>query len=99
MSDTYRSPFEDRRTMPPEMGEQLALWRERAELSLRGLGRRTGVDFSYLSKIEAGKRCPSAAVAQALARALGLSEEETKLLEGSAVPDHGRSYPKHPTAA
>lgn len=86
--------FEQRRAWPPEMGEQLALWRERAELSLRGLGRRTGVDFSYLSKIEAGKRCPSAAVARVLAAALGLDEDEAKLLEGSAVPDHGRSFAK-----
>lgn len=86
--------FDQRRALPPEVAGQLAAWRERAGMSKRALARRAGIDPRHVRYLEAGARCPSAAVARSLTAALGLTEDESRLLEAAASPDRGRSYPK-----
>jgi transcriptional regulator with XRE-family HTH domain len=67
----------------------LAGFRQRAGLSQCALGRRSGVNASYLNRLESGeRRVPTPLVAAALAQALALSPQETDRLLWSigAVP-------------
>ncbi|MBA7715524.1 hypothetical protein ES703_124572 [subsurface metagenome] len=51
-------------------------------LTLEGLGRAVGVSPSYLSRIEQGKRFPSARILHRIAKPLGFKERELLALAG-----------------
>ena len=65
-------------------GEKVRSLRAAKGLSLRGLGRRLGVSFAYISKVENGKLAcgdyPSADLIRRLAAALDADEDELLLL-------------------
>lgn len=52
------------------------------------------IDRSYVGNLERGTRVPGIVVAQALAEALGLGEDERALLFSVAVTDAGRGSRK-----
>ncbi len=54
------------------MGLLLRPWRERKGLSLRALGKRSGVSFVTIHKIETGAMSPTVATLEKLADALDL---------------------------
>jgi HTH-type transcriptional regulator, competence development regulator len=61
-------------------GEMLKSFRKRAKLSQRSLADMTGIDKSYISRLESGEReVTSRSLAMQLANALVLSAEETDL--------------------
>jgi transcriptional regulator with XRE-family HTH domain len=58
-------------------GDQLKLYRQRADMRLRELGTASGIDYTYISKVEGNKVPPPARDAvEALAHALKLNEKE-----------------------
>jgi transcriptional regulator with XRE-family HTH domain len=59
-----------RRALPAEIGAMLHEARNRSGQSARQAADAAGIGKPYLRDIEAGRRCPSAAVAQALADVL-----------------------------
>ncbi len=64
-------------------GTVLRHWRRAAGLSQRDLAERTGVDFSYISKVENGRLPPPAAdTVVAMSRILGVPAEELLALTG-----------------
>lgn len=68
-----------------DFGTCLRVWRLEANLSQRELARRAELNFSYLSKIEAGLvPPPSGDKMRALAAALGRSEADAEHLLGLA---------------
>jgi transcriptional regulator with XRE-family HTH domain len=69
------------------LGTYLREQRVGAELSLRQLAEQAGVSNPYLSQIERGLRRPSAAVLQALAKALRISAEQVYVQAGILNPD------------
>jgi transcriptional regulator with XRE-family HTH domain len=74
-----------------DFGTRLRTWRLDADLSQRELAKRADINFSYLSKIEAGLvPPPSDEKVRSLARALGRSYEEVEeilvMSEESRVP-------------
>ncbi|WP_411088335.1 helix-turn-helix domain-containing protein [Streptomyces sp. 061-3] len=73
----------------------LRLARERAGMGLRNLARQAGIDAGYVTHLEAGRRCPSVAVAQRLVELLPLTDAERTQLYAAAVSDAGRSHPGH----
>lgn len=82
-----------RRVPPPELGPALKARRLALGLGLRETARRVGISHGHLVGIEAGRYCPSLAVADALADVLGLGEADRELLDASAVPEVGYSKP------
>jgi transcriptional regulator with XRE-family HTH domain len=58
--------------------------REKHDMSQARLAKAIGVDHSYISRLESGQRRPSYDVVLAIASALGLDNEERKLLFASA---------------
>jgi transcriptional regulator with XRE-family HTH domain len=83
--------FRERRTPPAAVGVMLRAARNRAGLGVRETARRAGIVHSHLIGLEQGTRCPSAAVAEALAIVLDLDPAERTLLASAAVNDAGRS--------
>lgn len=83
-----------RRTPPSDVGPMLRAARARAALSLRETARRVGIAHTHLFGIEAGRRCPSVIVADAIAAVLDLDPDERALLATAAVTDAGRSHPR-----
>lgn len=69
--------------------EDLIAWREIHDMSQRQLANRAGLDPSYVSMIEAGKRSPSLAVIAKLADAMGI-EVVIQLREKEPRRNHGR---------
>lgn len=55
---------------------RLREWRMRRGLSLRGLAERSGVHFTTVVRIEAGRLSPTVAMLERLAKALGISVRE-----------------------
>ena len=71
------------------LGQKIKKLRQEANLTLRGLGTKVGVDFTYLSKIENDKtdnRPPSAELLKRLAQVLKVDEEDLLML-ASRIPD------------
>ena len=83
--------FRERRTPPLAVGVMLRAARNRAGLGVRETARRTGIAHSHLIGLEQSTRCPSVAVAEALAAVLDLDPDERALLATAAVNDAGRS--------
>jgi len=69
------------------LGEYLKARRVGKRLTLVQLSELTGVDTSYLGRIESGKRFPSAHVLQKMAVPLEYSEAELLKLAGYLSPD------------
>lgn len=75
--------------MPPtnqQLGTFLRESREAADLSLRELADRAGVDYAVIHRLEHGERSPRAETLQALAPHLGVKIEDLFALAGFATP-------------
>lgn len=81
-----------RRTPPDWFGPWLATRRRRIGWSFRVAEQRTGVSAGHLCKLEKGQRCPSATVANAIADAYRMSENDRERLLSVAVWDAGRDF-------
>ena len=57
----------------PELGRNLRRVRTAAGLTQTALAKRSGIDRSYVSDLEAGQRHPTAATLQRLAKVLGVT--------------------------
>ncbi|MCS7294142.1 MAG: helix-turn-helix transcriptional regulator [Dehalococcoidia bacterium] len=73
-------------------GALLRQYRERRGVSCSELGRRTGLHYSYISRLERDARHPSLAAVERIERALALSAEERNALRAAA------GYPPVPVA-
>ena len=60
------------------LGQRLRELRDKADLSLRELGKKAGISAPFLSDIELGRRFPSDEILAKLARALKVPLEELK---------------------
>jgi len=69
------------------LGEFLKARRVGKRLTLAQLSELSGVDTSFLGRIETGKRFPSANVLQKIAAPLGYSDAEIMKLAGYLSPD------------
>lgn len=89
------APASRRRTLPPDLADELRAARTRAGWTLRQAAPRLGVSVPFLSRLERGLRAPSAAVAERLAGGLALAPPVADRLRAHAVPPkeyrHGRS--------
>lgn len=70
-----------------KLGESLKARRKDKELTLAELEARSGVDLTYLGRIERGERFPSAHVLQKIAAPLGFGEAELLRIAGYLSPD------------
>ncbi len=66
------------------IGQRIAAWRHRRGLSQASISRRTGLNPSYLSRLEAGKLQPNLRTAERIASALRISLPE---LIGPSPPE------------
>lgn len=82
-----------RRTPPPGLGELIRTARMRAGFRGREGARLAGVSPGFLCDLEVGRSCPSVTMAQALADAFEMTDEERAHLLAAAVPDAGRDHP------
>lgn len=82
---------DDRHYLSTQVAADLRAARLALGLSLREVADRAGTDFSYLSKLERGERCPSTVIAEALIGALALAEDLARRLRAEAQPHAGRS--------
>ncbi|WP_353070585.1 helix-turn-helix transcriptional regulator [Actinomadura opuntiae] len=89
-----RYPRRVRRVVSAELAASLRIWRRRAGLSQRRLAAAVGSGRPHLANLEAGRRAPSHALADALAYALELTQDERERLLAEAVPDAGWSSPR-----
>lgn len=94
--DAQPRAFRVRRTPPAAVGAMLRAARERAGLSVRQAARLAGIAHTHLLGMEAGRRCPSVIVADAIAAVLDLDPDERALLASAAVHDAGRSRTQRP---
>jgi len=69
------------------LGQMMRGRRKDKGLTLARLSELTGVDTTYLGRIETGKRFPSAGVLQKMASPLGYDEAEILKLAGYLSPD------------
>ncbi len=90
---TAPDAYPPRRIPPPELGPLLRAARLRAGLGLRETARRVEISHPYLLRLESGERCPSQAIADALAEVLDLPAAEAAILAGAAVSGAGRDHP------
>jgi len=70
-----------------DLGQTLRCRRKDKGLTLTKLDELSGVDKSFLGRIETGKRFPSAGVLQKIAEPLGYGEAEILKLAGYLTPD------------
>ena len=70
-----------------DLGQSLRSRRKDKGLTLTKLDELSGVDKSFLGRIETGKRFPSAGVLQKIAEPLGYGEAEILKLAGYLTPD------------
>ena len=70
-----------------KFGERVKARRKEKGLTLVELSELTGVDTSYLGRIEQGKRFPSAQILRKLTEPLGYGEAELLKLAGYLSPD------------
>jgi len=73
--------------MDLELGLKLRERRKEKRLTLAELGEMSGMDKTYLGRIECGKRSPSAHTLRKLAAPLGYGEAEILKLGGYLSPD------------
>jgi len=80
-----------RRVLSPELASDLRRVRLATGLGLRAAGRLIGTDHAYLRALEAGRRCPSQAMAEAIVAAGYVGADLADRLRAAALPDVGRS--------
>lgn len=86
--------------MQQSLGEKIKEARNRLDLSLRELARRTKITAPFLSDIELGRRFPSDDVLQALSKELGVPSEELAQLDArSPLSDLKRMAQDNPSWA
>lgn len=68
-------------TVTQKFGEKLRKLRKQKGLTQEKLSEMTGIDYSYLNQIEAGKKNPSLKRITKLARVLGVPLEELMKLK------------------
>jgi transcriptional regulator with XRE-family HTH domain len=73
-----------RKSKTVAIGQRIAAWRHRRSLSQASISRRTGLNPSYLSRLEAGKIQPNLRTAERIASALRISLPE---LLGPSPPE------------
>jgi len=78
-----------------DIGRRIARSRRERRLSQRTVCRRTGLDPSYLSRLENGRVLPSVSMAMRIAAAMQMSLDE--LLGPSPPQQHGRMCPVGPS--
>lgn len=86
MSGTIR----ERRIPPAEVGPMIAAARLRAGYRGAQCARAVGISRAYLVMLESGQRSPSATVAQSLASALKLTDDERSCLIAASVAQVGK---------
>jgi len=69
------------------LGEKLRERRTERSMTLLDLCKASGVDTSYLGRIEQGKRVPTAGILKKIAGPLGFDESELLKLAGYLSPD------------
>jgi transcriptional regulator with XRE-family HTH domain len=85
--------------MAPSFGQSLRELRRRAGLTQRELADRTGLDFSYISKIENGRVPPPAAdTVLHISRALGEPASRLLALTGKLPSDVAQTVSTSPAA-
>lgn len=67
--------------MRKKLGQRVGELRGRAGLSQRALAARAGIDRSFLSEIESGRRSPTVDTLSILVRALGVELAELFVLD------------------
>jgi len=82
-----------RRPGSAQVGSMLRAARHRRGLSGRQAAGQVGISVSHLLSVEAGGRCPSTAVAEAIAGVLGLGDAERERLAELAADGVGYSRP------
>jgi transcriptional regulator with XRE-family HTH domain len=86
--------------MQQSLGEKVKEARNKLDLSLRELARRTGITAPFLSDIELGRRFPSEEVLQVLSKELGVPTEELAKLDArSPLSDLKRMAQNNPSWA
>jgi transcriptional regulator with XRE-family HTH domain len=86
--------------MQQSLGEKIKEARNKLNLSLRELARRTKITAPFLSDIELGRRFPSDEVLQALSKELGVPSEELARLDArSPLSDLKRMAQDNPSWA
>lgn len=88
-----------RSKLSPETGAALRRARKARGLTLDKAGAQAGISEPYLCQIEHALRCPSVAVAGALAKAYRLPTDETVNLMSEAVRNAGNDRPGKRNAA
>ena len=69
------------------LGEKLRERRKERDMTLLDLCKATGVDTSYLGRIEQGKRVPTAGILKKIAGPLGFDESDLLRLAGYLSPN------------
>ena len=69
-----------------DIGKKIKMRRLIAELTLTQLSVSSGVSLSYLTRIETGKRFPSARILRKIAKPLGIGEGELLILADYLSP-------------
>lgn len=82
---------QSRQQLPRDLAAALRAARVASGLGLRAMAREIPLSAGYLSLLETGQRCPSAAVAHDLVAALKLPLDLESRLLAAAQPDAGRS--------
>ncbi len=77
------------------MGRRIAAWRKLKGFSQAAVARRTGIDATYISRIETGKIQPSIRMVMKIAGALRVSPNE--LLEKSPAKQKHKPCPVSPS--
>ena len=86
--------------MQQSLGEKIKEARNKLDLSLRELARRTNITAPFLSDIELGRRFPSEDVLQALSKELKVPVEELARLDArSPLSDLKRMAQENPSWA
>jgi transcriptional regulator with XRE-family HTH domain len=75
---------DDRHCLPRDVGWMLAQSRRRLGLSQLAVAQRAGISRPFLTRLEAGRRAPSVAVAVRLAFVLRLSDRDRDAFLGHA---------------
>jgi len=84
-----------RRVLSPELAGELRGERLATGLGLRAAARRIKTDHAYLHALEAGKRCPSVAMVEAIVAAGYVGADLASRLRSAGLPDVGRSNRWH----
>ena len=81
----------------PSLGDKVRQLRNKMDISMRELARRTGISSSFMGEIEAGRRYPKEAYLAAIAKELGVKVGELRKLDTrSSLEDLKRLVDRDP---